>query len=163
MQYEKIYHKLILKAKKREMVKADVIKLLDFKERWTKSDIKLIKNSLIFDLTHQHHIIPRCMGGTDDKNNLVELSLREHYLAHKLLKKIHPDHVKIRHAQNEMRKPFNGMKRNNMNQYKKCAYQIKSNELMIKYREQKRIYFENKIIPEKNISKEVQEFILKIK
>src|SRR6185503_15467695 len=39
-----------------------------------------------------HHIIPRCMGGSDDKINLVRLSSREHFLAHLLLAKIHPKH-----------------------------------------------------------------------
>ena len=32
-----------------------------------------------------HHIIPRCMGGTDDKNNIVRLTAREHFVCHQLL------------------------------------------------------------------------------
>ena len=32
-----------------------------------------------------HHIVPKCMGGTDDKDNLVDLTPEEHYLAHQLL------------------------------------------------------------------------------
>ena len=40
--------------------------------------------------TESHHIIPRCMNGTDDKNNLVELTAREHFIAHILLVKIYP-------------------------------------------------------------------------
>ena len=32
-----------------------------------------------------HHIVPRCMGGNNDKSNLVRLSAREHYVAHQLL------------------------------------------------------------------------------
>ena len=36
-----------------------------------------------------HHIIPKCMGGTDDPTNLVDLTAREHYVAHILLAKIH--------------------------------------------------------------------------
>lgn len=39
-----------------------------------------------------HHIIPRCMGGSDDKDNLVDLTPEEHYIAHKLLCKINPNH-----------------------------------------------------------------------
>lgn len=35
-----------------------------------------------------HHIIPRCLGGTDEKPNLVFLSAREHYIAHLLLPKM---------------------------------------------------------------------------
>lgn len=33
----------------------------------------------------RHHIHPRAMGGTDDKVNIVKLSARQHYVAHKLL------------------------------------------------------------------------------
>lgn len=38
----------------------------------------------------QHHIIPRCMGGTDDCSNIVSLTAREHFLAHQLLVKMYP-------------------------------------------------------------------------
>lgn len=37
-----------------------------------------------------HHVIPRCIGGSDDKCNLVQLTAEEHYVAHQLLHKIHP-------------------------------------------------------------------------
>ena len=37
--------------------------------------------------THTHHIIPKHMGGTNDKSNLVELTVRQHALAHKKLYK----------------------------------------------------------------------------
>lgn len=36
-----------------------------------------------------HHILPRSIGGTDDKENLVFLTGREHWIAHLLLHKIH--------------------------------------------------------------------------
>ena len=35
-----------------------------------------------------HHIIPRCFGGGDSKENLVQLTAREHYIAHALLWKM---------------------------------------------------------------------------
>ena len=38
--------------------------------------------------TETHHIIPRSLGGTDDANNLVCLTPREHYLCHALLPKM---------------------------------------------------------------------------
>lgn len=38
----------------------------------------------------KHHIIPKSLGGTDDLNNLVLLTAREHYLAHYMLTKIYP-------------------------------------------------------------------------
>jgi DNA modification methylase len=36
-------------------------------------------------LKHKHHIIPKHQGGSDDPSNLVELTVEEHALAHKLL------------------------------------------------------------------------------
>jgi hypothetical protein len=38
-------------------------------------------------LTEKHHIIPRCMGGSDDPENLVAVSPRVHYILHLLLYK----------------------------------------------------------------------------
>jgi hypothetical protein len=37
----------------------------------------------------RHHIVPKCIGGTDDPSNLVDLTLHEHYIAHVLLAKIY--------------------------------------------------------------------------
>lgn len=37
----------------------------------------------------KHHIIPRSIGGTNEKSNLVELSAREHFIAHWLLYRIY--------------------------------------------------------------------------
>lgn len=36
-----------------------------------------------------HHIIPLCTGGSNKKHNLVLLTIREHFLAHRLLDKIY--------------------------------------------------------------------------
>jgi hypothetical protein len=38
---------------------------------------------------HKHHIIPRHIGGTDSPDNLIELTIEEHSLAHKLLYEQH--------------------------------------------------------------------------
>jgi hypothetical protein len=45
-----------------------------------------------------HHIIPRCMGGTDDTSNLIELSFREHFLAHWMLYMAYPKNYKLANA-----------------------------------------------------------------
>lgn len=58
MNYKRQYDLLIEKARQRGTVEG-------YKER--------------------HHIIPRCMDGDDEKENLVELTAREHYVAHRLL------------------------------------------------------------------------------
>lgn len=60
--------------------------------------------------TELHHIIPRCMGGTDDLTNLVRLTPEEHFLAHLLLVKIHPTNQSLIYAALMMRK--NGAKNN---------------------------------------------------
>lgn len=39
--------------------------------------------------TENHHIKPRSLGGTDDKDNIVSLSAREHYICHLLLTEIY--------------------------------------------------------------------------
>ena len=39
-----------------------------------------------------HHILPRCMGGSNSTNNLVNLTGREHYLAHACLWKYAKEH-----------------------------------------------------------------------
>ena len=40
-----------------------------------------------------HHIIPRCLGGDNNENNLVLLSYKEHILAHMLLYVLNPDKI----------------------------------------------------------------------
>jgi hypothetical protein len=49
--------------------------------------IKFISSRInkISNYYEYHHIIPRSLGGTDDKDNLIKLSAREHYIAHWLL------------------------------------------------------------------------------
>jgi hypothetical protein len=41
------------------------------------------------DYVEKHHIIPKCLGGSNDKENLVELTAREHFICHWLLAKHH--------------------------------------------------------------------------
>ena len=49
------------------------------------------QRQLIDSCKEQHHIIPKCMGGSDSSENLVYLTPEEHYVAHQLLVKIHPN------------------------------------------------------------------------
>lgn len=74
MNYVKIYHSLIERGRNRV--------LNCYKER--------------------HHIIPRCMGGTDCISNLVDLTPEEHYVAHQLLVKIHPKNYSLAKAAHMM-------------------------------------------------------------
>lgn len=43
--------------------------------------------------SEKHHIIPRCLGGSDNKENLVSLTAREHFVAHWLLTKMFPNEI----------------------------------------------------------------------
>jgi hypothetical protein len=38
----------------------------------------------------RHHVLPRCMGGGNDLDNIVELTGEEHYVAHQLLVRGYP-------------------------------------------------------------------------
>ena len=62
IKYEKWYISLIEKAKQRS---------------WTRTSAGQYVES--------HHIIPKSLGGSDDKNNLVFFTAREHCIAHLLL------------------------------------------------------------------------------
>ena len=46
----------------------------------------------------RHHIVPKCMDGTNDENNLIDLFAREHFEAHKLLALENPDNKKLQLA-----------------------------------------------------------------
>lgn len=70
MNYQKIHDSIIARAKSR--------KLNSYKER--------------------HHVVPRCLGGLDDADNIVELTAREHYVVHQLLVKLYPSHSGILYA-----------------------------------------------------------------
>lgn len=39
--------------------------------------------------TEKHHILPRSLGGTDDSDNIVPLTAREHFICHYLLSKMY--------------------------------------------------------------------------
>ena len=63
MNYQNIYNNLVQKAQSRE---------LD-------------------GYVEKHHIVPKCMGGDNANSNIVRLSAKEHFIAHKLLVRIYPN------------------------------------------------------------------------
>jgi hypothetical protein len=67
MDYHKIYSLIINRARNRN--------LKGYKER--------------------HHIIPKCLGGTNKKDNIVNLTAREHFFCHQLLCEIYPENKKL--------------------------------------------------------------------
>lgn len=74
MNYQKIYNKLIDRAQSENRLKA---------------------TGTYYE---QHHIIPRCLNGDNSKSNLVLLTAREHFMAHKLLCEIYLDNDKLIYA-----------------------------------------------------------------
>jgi hypothetical protein len=48
------------------------------------------RNRVLEGYVEVHHVLPRCLGGTDDLGNRVPLTPEEHYLAHQLLCKMYP-------------------------------------------------------------------------
>lgn len=46
----------------------------------------------------KHHIIPKCLGGTNKASNIVKLTAREHIIAHFLLVRIYPKNAKLKYA-----------------------------------------------------------------
>ena len=56
--------------------------------KYSKLYYKLVNKSSLSDYTETHHIIPKSLGGSDNKSNLIKLSAREHFLCHYLLTKM---------------------------------------------------------------------------
>lgn len=54
--------------------------------------IERSKNRVIEGYVEKHHIIPKCLGGSDDSDNIAILTPEEHYVAHQLLVKLYPGH-----------------------------------------------------------------------
>jgi len=59
-------------------------------EKWYRNIIENAKNrNKKIENGEKHHIVPRSLGGDNSKENIVTLSLREHFVCHKLLVKMH--------------------------------------------------------------------------
>jgi hypothetical protein len=57
--------------------------------KWYLNITKRGQDRITDERTESHHIIPKCLGGTDDRCNLTNVTLREHFICHWLLTKIH--------------------------------------------------------------------------
>jgi hypothetical protein len=60
--------------------------------------IERAKNRVLEGYSEKHHIVPKCLGGSNDKENLVRLTAREHFIIHKLLCEIYPNESKLHYA-----------------------------------------------------------------
>lgn len=75
------------------------------------------KNRDIAGYCENHHIIPKCMGGTDNNSNIVSLTAREHFVAHQLLVKMYPNNYKLINAANMMCSASSIMQRSKNRRY----------------------------------------------
>lgn len=77
-------------------------------ENWYHKITESARTRTIDGYVERHHIQPRSLGGSDDKDNLVDLTAREHFICHWLLTKMHTGEARAK-----MIYALNGMKRSN--------------------------------------------------
>ena len=53
--------------------------------------VQKAQNRVLNGYVEKHHIIPKCIGGDNANSNIVRLSAKEHFIAHKLLVRIYPN------------------------------------------------------------------------
>jgi len=75
---------------------------------WYANIVDRARGRTINGYTEKHHIVPQSLGGSNDKDNLVDLTAREHFICHWLLTKIYTGEAKAK-----MIYALNGMKRSN--------------------------------------------------
>jgi len=68
-----------------------------YEERYYKL-VNHYKNLILEGYVEKHHIIPKCMGGSNDPENIVTLTAKAHYVAHHLLHKAYPENRKLANA-----------------------------------------------------------------
>ena len=58
-------------------------------QRWYDDIIGRAAARKLDGYSERHHVLPRSLGGGDEPSNLVDLTYREHFLAHWLLVKVY--------------------------------------------------------------------------
>ena len=89
MNYQKHYNLLI---STRLLLQYDRISI------WKQRQNLAGDDKLSLKLFHNHHIIPKCLNGSNSKSNMILLTPREHYISHWLLTKIYPTENKLKYA-----------------------------------------------------------------
>jgi hypothetical protein len=92
-------------------VKLDINKVMNKYNFWYNSIILNAQNRVLDGYKESHHIVPQSLGGTDVKENLVNLTAREHFICHWLLTKMYTGE-----SRSKMIYALNGMKRTNKEQ-----------------------------------------------
>lgn len=52
--------------------------------------IERARHRTLVGYRERHHVLPKCMSGGNERENIVELTGEEHYVAHQLLVKMYP-------------------------------------------------------------------------
>jgi hypothetical protein len=83
--------------------------------QWYTNITERAKNRILETYTESHHIVPRSLGGSDEADNLVNLTAREHFVCHWLLVKMTTgqEHHKMLNALRMMRAEKQGQQRYN--------------------------------------------------
>lgn len=71
---------------------------MDYKKHYnnlinTRKELSRSKKDDIFE---KHHILPKCLGGSDEKTNLILLTPKEHFIAHLLLTQMYEGKIKAK-------------------------------------------------------------------
>ena len=56
--------------------------------KWYNNIINNAKTRILNDYSERHHIVPKSLGGSNSRDNLVSLTAREHFICHWLLTKM---------------------------------------------------------------------------
>lgn len=70
------------------------------------------KNRMITGYTETHHILPKCLGGNNKKENLVKLTAKEHWIIHQILCIFYPKNYSLLKALECMMRKSNNQLRN---------------------------------------------------
>lgn len=121
-----------------------------------------------------HHIIPLCMGGSDDKSNKIYLTARQHYLAHWLLYKMYKTSALV-HAWHSMSRIGKGQEDRSINShlFEYCKrerskllsiqYSGEGNNFYNKKHSQKSLQLMSEKLTGKKASKETKELMSKLR
>jgi len=91
-----------------------------------------------------HHILPRCLGGLDNSNNLINLTAREHYICHLLLIKMYEP---VKSAFYKLLKAYVMMANCSSNTQQRVKFNSRTYESL---KQQLSIFYSNQLIGEKN-------------
>jgi ssDNA-binding Zn-finger/Zn-ribbon topoisomerase 1 len=88
--------------------------------RWYNNIILSANNRTLTGYVERHHIIPKCLGGSNEVNNMVMLTAREHFVCHYLLTKMVEGVFK--------KKMFNALNKMRQSKYTQDRYIINSRQ-----------------------------------